>query len=123
MKESQDKREFSRVPLPFPVRLTHGETVVESDQGMDVSAIGLAIKTHEQIPVGSSCKVEILLAEDMIITAEGLIVRELEDGMAIQITEITLSGYELLKHLIRFNSNDPARIDREFDQHLGLKAR
>lgn len=120
MSKQDDNREFTRVPLPFPVRVTAGQTVIETGDGLDVSAGGVSIATDVRLPEGTPCKLEILLAQSMAIEASCVIVRAHPGGLALKIEEIGLSSFDLLKNLVRFNAEKPGVIEKEFEEHLGL---
>lgn len=123
MSEHIQKRGFSRVPLPFPSKITYGSSTLECEKGMDVSARGISVKAAKQVPEGTLCTVQIMLAEELPITAKGVVARHFEGGFAVEFHEIELDSFELLKNLVRFNAEDPEAVDKEFCQHLGLARR
>ena len=120
MSEHIEKRGFTRVPLPFPARVLYKSSVLECDQGMDVSARGISVQTEKRPKEGTLCTVEILLGEALMITAKGMVARHSDTGFAVEFHEIGRESFELLKDLVRFNADDPDAVDREFCQHLGL---
>lgn len=120
MSQQHDDREFTRVPLPFPVRITAGQIIIEAKGGVDISAGGVSITTEGQLPEGTRCKLEILLAPSMAIEANCVVARTHARGLALKIEEIGLSSFDLLKNLVRFNTDKPCVVEKEFEEHLGL---
>ena len=120
MSEHIQKRSFSRVPLPFPARVTYGSSTLECNEGMNVSARGISIHTDKRVPEGTLCTVQIVLTQVPPITAKGVVAREFEGGFAVEFHEIELDSFELLKQLVRSNADDPEAVDKEFCKHLGL---
>ena len=118
-----NQRQFTRVPLPFPTRLVcEGETYC-STQGVNVSANGVLVKTVVAQPLGAPCLAQIVLGEGMVITAKGKIVRSDSEATAVHFEQIELDDFELLRNLVRFNAPDPDKVDREFNENLGLCSR
>ena len=123
MLNDPEERGFTRVPLPFSVTIEAGSQVLRTDPGVDVSASGIAVKTTETLPFGTLCRVRIPLDANFEVDFQGRVVRSTPDGFAVEVLAIELESFELLKQLVRYQADDPARVDREFCSHLGLRDR
>jgi hypothetical protein len=58
----------------------------------------------------------------MSITVKGVIVRAEPGTLAIHFSEIDVESYLHLQQLILNNSEDPARAEREFRAHRGIRS-
>ena len=116
-----DRREFTRVPLAFPVRIHAEGRTLDGSRSIDVSANGVAVTTSHQLPVGTACEIELCIAESRAMEATGHVVRSSDGALAVEITEMELESYELMRNLLRFNADDPDRIEAEFCQHVGIR--
>ncbi len=122
MTDHDNRRGFSRVRLPFPVRVRSGPIMVEGI-GINVSAKGILIGVEEDFPENASSTVEIVLDSDNVIQAMAEVIRCKRGQLAVEFTSIDVDSFELLKNLVRYNASDPERVEREFDEHLGLMRR
>lgn len=52
---------------------------------------------------------------------KGRVQRISEDGIAILFTEVGLEAYEHLHNLVLLNTDDPEKVEQEFDDDIGLK--
>ena len=117
---SDERRKFTRAPLAFPTRIWSEDGVVHAPAGGDVSACGISVEDCAPLPEGTVCRVEIILNEEISIAAHGHVVRSGERRMSLEFRSVEATSFDLLRSLIRFNSEDPDQIDREFDDSVGL---
>lgn len=124
--ETPSQREFTRVPLhiwgvysnPDGERL-----VVELDQ---VSLRGCFARTTETQVVGTRFHLDLttdLDNEALQLRVEAQVARVLEEGMGIEFVEMPMESYEHLKRMVLLHAPDPARVEQEFMDHLGLRRR
>ena len=120
---SINKREFTRVPLDFPVHVSQSYQVLRFAEGVDVSAGGIYVRDANPVPVGEECTVSIQLTESCVIHARAETVRHLEGGFAARFVEIDLESFEFLKLFVLYNADDQEKVEREFAEHNGLRIR
>ncbi len=126
MKQNQERREFSRVVIQVQVRLRTEEGNIVTGKGTRISLKGLFLETSTRLPNGSACRIEIVLGTEshrLLINVEGKVSRQEENGLGLEFTQMGSEGYEHLKNLVLYNSDEPEKAEKEFMQHLGLKAR
>jgi PilZ domain len=117
------RREFVRVPVHLAAEVTvQGERYAGGTME-NVSLKGGFLRIANGPPEGATCDIRMHLdGTDVVIHAQGAIVRTGLAGCAIQFNEIVgLDSLEHLRNLILFNSHDPAQVEHEFHRHLGLK--
>ncbi len=127
MSGQKNDREFTRVPLNLSVELScDGKTIV-SKNCQDVSMNGVYVVSEDKFKENSSCDVKLLVNKDEKtreeIKAQGQIERVTENGMAIKFSGIELESYDKLYELIVFNSSSSEQMEKEFQEHIGLKKR
>jgi hypothetical protein len=120
----ENTREFSRVPGRFAVTVRAEEDEIVPDHTTDVSMNGLFAVAGRSFPVGTECEVVVHLGEAETreqIVVRGRVARVADHGFAVTFEEIGIDSYDHLQKLVRYNAPDLSRVEREFDQHLGLK--
>jgi hypothetical protein len=117
------RREFSRVPVHLNADLTANGVRYEGGAMESLSLKGGFFRVANGPSEGTSCDIRLHLdGTEIVVHAQGTVVRSGPAGAAIQFTEIVgLDSLEHLRNLILFNSHDPAQIEQEFHTHLGLK--
>jgi hypothetical protein len=123
MNEGPNQREFTRVHVHVQVEITALGQSILSSEPQDLSLKGLMVRTEARLPAGTPCEVKLLLGDQLTqILAEGVVVRDYPEGFAVQFTRILgIESYEHLKNLVLYNAADTERIEREFQDHLGLR--
>jgi hypothetical protein len=127
MPGQKNDREFTRVPINLSVELScEGKTII-SNNCQDVSMNGVYVISDDKFKESSSCDVKLLVNKDEKtceeIKAQGHIERVTENGMAIKFLGIELESYDKLYDLIVFNSTSSEQMEKEFQEHIGLKKR
>jgi hypothetical protein len=117
------RREFLRVSVQIRTEVTVRGTTHREGTLENLSLKGGFFRTAAALAEGEACDVRLHLnGTDAEIHARGRIVRSGPAGSAIQFTEIVgIDSLEHLRNIILFNSHDPARVQREFDAHVGLR--
>ncbi|HWQ08695.1 MAG TPA: PilZ domain-containing protein, partial [Holophaga sp.] len=96
--EPSNKREFTRVPVQFRIRLEAEGRHIPCTAVRTLSMNGMFVETPEQLPPGTECAVSISLLEDEAeIQLVASVVRNYPDGVAFQFTKIL--GPESYGHL------------------------
>jgi hypothetical protein len=125
MKTDPEKREFSRVPIHLDVEISSPQPAPHPCQVKDVSLKGLYLLCDNPLPVGSVCRVALLLnggETPVRIELGGTVARVDTTGMGLEITEIVgIESFEHLQNLVLYNASDPDQVAHEFQSHLGLK--
>ena len=126
MENGLERREFSRVAIQVEVRLRTEEDNLVAGKGTRISLKGLFFETATRLPNGSACQIEIVLGTEshqLLINVKGKVTRQEENGLGLEFSQMGSEGYEHLKNLVLYNSDEPEKVEQEFIQHLGLKAR
>ena len=131
-------REFTRVATALPVRLRWAAGTV-AGRSRDVSLAGILVQCPAPPTVGAAVAIEIDLGpapadsgeapadsgEAPAIRATGTVVRTLSGpapACAIRIDELHgEASFHHLRSLVLYNARDPARVEREFAAHVGLR--
>lgn len=123
MNEGSNQREFTRVHVQIHAEVVALGRTIHSSLSQDLSLKGMLVRTDERLPAGTPCQVKLLLGDELTeIQAEGTVVRAYDDGFAVQFNRILgVESYEHLKNLVLYNAADTERIEREFQDHLGLR--
>jgi hypothetical protein len=122
MSGNENDREFTRVPINLSVELFCDEKTISSKHCQDVSMNGVYVISEDKFKEGSNCEVK-LLVDNEEIKAQGHVERVTENGMAIKFLGIELESYDKLYELIIFNSSSSDQMEKEFQEHIGLKKR
>ena len=123
MSGDSEKREFTRVPIAFQVRMTVGDTVLESCPIRDLSMKGMLVLTDLKFPVGTPCDARLVLVEGEVeIHTSGVVAAEHPQGFGMEFGTIDgLESYIHLRNLVLFNSPDVERVEEEFQTHSGIR--
>ena len=126
MSGETNKRDFSRALINIEAELVSGETTIRGHAG-NVSMRGMLVYCSDRLAAGTECAVKLHLGDpgvhSICINANGKVVRNIEDGMGVEFTEIDLESFEYLRNLVRMNADNISQIESEFKDHLGLKGR
>lgn len=119
----EERREFYRVNPKMRVRLEAESQPPIDGQIRDVSLQGLFVTCATLLPLGTVCHVVIALdAVDgtAAIRGRAIVVRVAADGLALHVTRLDdRDSAAHLKNLVRYNADDPARVEREIQRWLG----
>lgn len=127
MSGQKNDREFTRVPINLSVELSCDGKSIISKSCQDVSMNGVYVISKDKLKENSSCDVKLLVDKGENsheeIKAQGHIERVTENGMAIKFLGIEMESYDKLYDLIVFNSSSSEQMEKEFQEHIGLKKR
>jgi hypothetical protein len=113
-----DRREFTRVALRLDVRFKTDAGAELRGVATDIACNGLFIQGQPP-PQGSAGECLIGFNE-LLLWCRCVVTRCTVRGFAVRITGIDLDSYHHLQRLLLLNSANPATVQREFDEHLGL---
>ena len=120
-----DGREFTRVPIKVWVEVRTKDVVIKTHETHDMSMVGISLQHQGTVlPVGTLCDISVFLegAEPPIhVDMKGKVGRITDKDLCFEFLEVELESYEHLQNLVRYNSKDIDTVDREIDEHAGLK--
>jgi hypothetical protein len=126
MGRDSNLRQFLRVVTEVEADVSGaGGTVTGATR--DLSLNGMYLHLVSPFPEGSTCRAILFLdgrGGDVQVLVNGYVARCGSDGMAVEFKElIGLDSWEHLRNLIIYNAEDPAKAQREFATHMGLRNR
>lgn len=123
MPPDSDKREFTRVPITFEVRLTIEGKVLDRARIKDLSMKGMLVLTEDRFPLGTPCEAVITLVEGEVeIRTSGVVAAENPLGFGMEFSTIDgLESYIHLRNLVILNSPDVEKVEEEFKNHSGIR--
>ena len=123
--KSSESREFTRVPIKVWVEVRAKDAVLKTQESHDLSMVGISLEHQGRIlPEGTLCDISIFLegADPPIhVDMKGKVGRVTDKDLCVEFSEVQLESYEHLQNLIRYNSPDIDVIDKEINEHNGLK--
>ena len=117
-----NRRAFTHIPIAFRVKILTEDATLASSTALNLSLGGLLVQTSRPLPLGTPCHVVLFVLEDgqeQKILAEGIVVREAADAVAIRFTR--LMGDESrsrLERLVLHRSPDPQQEQRAFEAYV-----
>jgi hypothetical protein len=123
MSDDSEKREFTRVPISFQVRMTVGGEVLGSCTINDLSMKGMLVLTEGSYPLGTPCEATLVLVEGEVeIHTSGTVAAHHPKGFGMEFTTIDgLDSYIHLRNLVLFNTGDVEKVEGEFQAHAGIR--
>lgn len=122
MTKHDNARKYSRSQVSIAAILTpSGGEPIDVDV-VDISMGGMFLHTDKKLTAGTRCQIKILLGHfkhELPIGADGIIVRTIEDGIALKFSSVKIETAPELQSLIVFNSDDPEQAAVEFSKHGG----
>ncbi len=109
----QEKRKRTRVSVNLNVLISCGAGEI-STQTRNISLKGILCYPHASVKQDEVCSVYIWLSNEVKIDLQGKVVRSETDGIAIDFNKMSVESFSHLYNLVRLNSRDPDKLDREF---------
>lgn len=120
-----DGREFTRVPIKVWVEVRAEDAVIKTHETHDLSMVGISLQHQgKTLSVGTLCDISVFLegVEPAIhVDMKGRVGRVTDKDLCIEFSEVELESYEHLQNLVRYNSKDIDIVDKEIEEHAGLK--
>ncbi|MDX9786391.1 MAG: PilZ domain-containing protein [Desulfobacterales bacterium] len=105
-----------RVRVDFATRILidfdHSGIQLTGDS-RNLSTKGIYISTTENVPLNATCRVQVFLTGTIAphsLTMAGTVVRKESEGVAILFNSIELDSYIELKHIVRYNTENPDEV-------------
>lgn len=110
-------REHERINLSRMAGVTFPENQRHIFQTQDLSLTGMFITGQFEHPRGTPCSItlaECWAGQIFIMDFTGKIARHVQEGIAIQFTEMALKPYALLQTVLLYGSSNPMVLGQEF---------
>lgn len=125
MAMADEKRRFTRIFFNVRASLEINREIYKFDRIVNLSVGGCLLEMPKEDPslrVGQDCVFKILL-DHMAPAVEvaGEIVRFRDGEVSIKFTVIDPDNLYHLQNIIRYNAEDPDKIEKELQEHPGLK--
>lgn len=111
----QEKRKRARVSVHFEVSILLGEEVIQV-QIINIALTGILCTSNPFFQKDAACKVIITLSDDLQITVDSKILRVGERETAISFVAMDEESFVHLMRVVQYNSSDPDRIEKDFQQ-------
>lgn len=115
--DGKEKRRNTRINFETQVIVkTANKEITAVANSKNISMKGIFIETHEKIPVGTECDIQILLSgtsSKLSLSMNGKVVRQIASGIGIAFNTIEIDSFFHLRNLIMYNSSDPDAIENE----------
>jgi len=98
-----DDRQYERNPAKLEVEISSELGGILRGTVRDVSVAGLYVACLERLPVGTLCELSIEVVGsccDVPIEATGRVAHVADDGMGLEITDLTFDSYYELRRLV-----------------------
>ncbi len=118
-----EKRRFSRVVFNMVAELTVNEQRYSFPQVDNLSVGGCLFETAEKFEEGAACRFWLPLQAgglDLGVEVFGEIARCDGETVSVRFTRIDPDSLFMLQNIIRYNAQDPDRIEDEINEHPGL---
>ena len=83
----------------------------------DISLKGMFVKTGEKIAAGEMVEVMVSLTGDsscLSINLEGVVLRAVEEGIALQYRKVDLDAFIHLRNIVSYNLDNSEKVMEEF---------
>lgn len=124
-KKGNEHREFTRVPIKVWVEVRTEDTVIKTHETHDLSMVGISLNHGGKVlPLGALCDISVFLEgvdPPIHVDMKGKVGRVTGEELCFEFSEVELESYEHLQNLVRYNSQDIDAVDKEINEHMGLK--
>ncbi|WP_163336294.1 PilZ domain-containing protein [Desulfopila sp. IMCC35008] len=120
---TEEKRRFSRVVFGMNAKLILADQEITVGEIINLSVGGCQLDITAALEAGSKCRMLIELNpadRRMNVEVDGEIVRVEESSASIRFLSINPEDLVHLQNIIRYNSPDPDKVEKEIDEHPGL---
>jgi len=122
MKLHHNQRLYSRSKVSIAATITPTDGEPFGVEVVDLSMGGMFIHTDHSLEDGATCQVSMLLGHinhELPILADAVVVRTVQDGIALRFESIKLENIASMQHLIVDHADDPEQTALEFSSHGG----
>ena len=121
--QSED-RKFTRVPFNVSTELKTRDSVYISNRILNLSVGGCLLPIKSDLIPGTDCRIIIRLegtGADISVHIKGEIVRVDSRSVAVKFILIDPDSLFHLQNIIRYNAEDPDKVEDEISKHPGLR--
>ena len=111
-----EKRRHKRVAFGAEAVVRSGEVSI-SGRVSNLSMKGMLVETEESLPGDKLLEIEIVLSgssSKLAIDVTGRVVRQTQEGLAIEFREMDLDSFMHLKNVVAYNSDNADAIEEEY---------
>jgi hypothetical protein len=127
MESDANRREFTRISFQIDVELTAEPFPSIDCELRDVSLNGLYLVCADPLPLGTDCRVALLLGgpeHPSRIEVHATVTRVEAAGMGLEITGILgVESFEHLRNLVLYNAPQREQVEQEMQSHRGIRRR
>ncbi len=119
-----EQRGRIRAKYDTSIKIITSNKTITSDHTRDISLNGISVITTEKLPLGTQCELELTLnsqVANLTLKLRGDVVREMEDGFAINFNEMDIETYQHLKNIVLYNTEDPESFLQQCQERPGFK--
>jgi hypothetical protein len=120
MGERMEKRRYKRVAFGTEA-VVRSEGVSISGTVSNLSMKGMFVTTKESLPGDNILEIEIVLSgssSKLAIEVKGKLIRQTEEGIAVEFTEMDLDSFMHLKNVVAYNSEDADAVEEEYHKSI-----
>lgn len=119
---SKEKRRFSRIFFDVDAKLQIGEETFKVDRIVNLSVGGCLLELTGDFTVDTACTFIISLSHmGPGVEIHSKIVRTTGDSLSLQFVGISPDNLIHLQNIMRYNAENPERIEKEISDRPGLK--
>lgn len=116
-----EKRRFSRIGFNVRARLAVGDREFVVERIANLSVGGCLLELEAVLAEGAACLFTIFLPRmGPGVEVQGQVVRGVDGLVSLKFTSIDPENLFHLQNIIRYNAEDPDRIEEEIKSHPGL---
>jgi hypothetical protein len=90
----------------------------------NLSLNGMFLRADEKIPLNEAVEIEVLLSgasSKLTVNLQGVVVRQDEDGIAIQVVGMDLDSFIHFKNIITYITGEEREIMNEFHKYVARR--
>ena len=111
-----EKRRHKRVAFGTEAVVRSGDVSI-SGTVSNLSMKGMLVATKDRLPGNDILEIEIVLSGSstkLAIEVKGKLIRQTEEGIAVEFTEMDLDSFMHLKNVVAYNSDDADAVEEEY---------
>lgn len=123
MKLYHNQRQYSRSKVSVSAILTPQGGEAFGVEVVDLSMSGILLRTEQSLESESKCQISILLGHfkhELPILADAVVVRSMDDGIALRFEAVKLESFTSMQHVIVENADNPKQAAVECSSHGGF---
>lgn len=125
MKNGEEKREFTRVPIKVDLEVQAEGYPPMTGRSADISLKGVSLECEQPLPVGTECQVTFLLgpvSNPVRVEVFGNVTRSSDRNLSIDVSSVIgIESFAHLKTLLAQNCEEEDLLEGEIARHIGLK--